>query len=123
MRDAARVEVPATLRRAIEQAFGSQGRAWCERLPGLVADLMSGWELTCTAEAPRSGFGGVAVPVTRTDGIAAILKVFDARSRAIGEWAPVARRQHSGCGYWLACGRSLKIRTPRYLFIHACLCG
>ena len=37
--------------------------------------------------------------------------------------ASLARGKHSGCGYWPEWGRSLKIRMPRYLFIHACLCG
>jgi len=37
--------------------------------------------------------------------------------------ASVARGKHSGRGYWREWGRSLKIRMPRYLFIHACLCG
>jgi hypothetical protein len=37
--------------------------------------------------------------------------------------ASVARGKHSGRGYWPERGRSLKIRMPRYLFIHACFCG
>jgi hypothetical protein len=37
--------------------------------------------------------------------------------------ASVARSQRSERGYWPGWGRSLKIRMPRYLFIHACLWG
>ena len=82
MHDNARVEVPATLRQGIEQAFGSAGQEWCDGLPALVADLMSEWGLTRTAEEPRSGFGGVAVPLTRTDRSGAILKVtFSSKTR------------------------------------------
>jgi transcriptional regulator with XRE-family HTH domain len=37
--------------------------------------------------------------------------------------ASVARSKDSGRSYCPEWGRSLKIRMPRYLFIHACLCG
>ena len=38
-------------------------------------------------------------------------------------WGSAARGKRSRPGYWPEWGRSLKIRMPRYLFIHACLCG
>ncbi|BAS08249.1 streptomycin 6-kinase [Arthrobacter sp. Hiyo4] len=56
----------------------SAGRAWLSSLPGLVQGRLEHWELAVDLEAgtlPWHGHGGVVVPVRRTDGTPAALKI------------------------------------------------
>ena len=50
------------------------GDEWLARLPGLVEQSLSEWELTVDGEA-RHGMSALVLPVRRRDGAAAVLKV------------------------------------------------
>ena len=64
---------------AIPNALGwlrrsEEGRAWLERLPGLVEDAARAWSLTL-AEPFSWAYASLAVPATRADGSDAVLKL------------------------------------------------
>ena len=72
--DARAVTVPARLRDALLGSHVQGARAWLDRVPGLVAELLERW--SCTIARPvMAGWAGVVVPVRRTDGSGAVLKV------------------------------------------------
>src|SRR5262245_51036971 len=76
--------------------FGARGRAWMEALPGVVADLERRWELRLGARAYGGGSHSLVLPVTRSDGAPAVLKVpvLDAENRREAD----ALRAYAGDG-------------------------
>ncbi|MEQ4204517.1 aminoglycoside phosphotransferase family protein [Actinopolymorpha sp. B9G3] len=72
--DAQFLAVPARLRDALIEGQGEGAREWCDRMPGLVADLLARW--SCVIAGPvMCGWAGVVVPVRRVDGSGAMLKI------------------------------------------------
>lgn len=60
---------------ALRGRVGESGAAPCDQVPALVDDLMSLWQLSTTGELALAGYGGVCLPVVRTDATPAMLKV------------------------------------------------
>jgi streptomycin 6-kinase len=69
------LRIPDRLTRIVVSAFGDVGRDWLERLPGLVADAATAWELQVGAPFEPGGNVGWVAPVRRADGSDAVLKV------------------------------------------------
>ncbi len=70
------VPVPPALGRRYSRT--SAGRAWIASLPGLIQGRLDFWELAADLPAgalPWHGHGGVVVPVRRSDGTQAALKI------------------------------------------------
>lgn len=65
----------ALLKGRMGESCGPAGRAWCAAAPALIQDLMTEWGLSGTGEPARTGFSGIALPVTRGDRSPAVLKV------------------------------------------------
>jgi streptomycin 6-kinase len=63
------------LARTVVSAFGDVGRDWLARLPSLVADAASAWQLQVGAPFEPGGNVGWVAPVRRADGTDAVLKV------------------------------------------------
>lgn len=59
----------------VVSAFGDVGRDWLARLPGLVADAASAWQLHVGAPFEPGGNVGWVAPVRRVDGSSAALKI------------------------------------------------
>lgn len=68
------IEVPAALVASYTGNGGEGERAWIARLPALVADLLDRWELERDGGL-ASGEASLVVPVRRTDGTRAALKL------------------------------------------------
>jgi streptomycin 6-kinase len=62
------------LTRARVASLGDRGDAWVRRLPGLLGDLVEGWDLKLGRPLP-GGSNSYVVRVTRADGTPAVLKV------------------------------------------------
>ncbi|HET6864268.1 MAG TPA: aminoglycoside phosphotransferase family protein [Solirubrobacteraceae bacterium] len=71
----AAIPIPDRLARTVVAAFGDVGRNWLARLPSLVADAASAWELDVGAPFEPGGNVGWVAPVRRADGSHAALKV------------------------------------------------
>lgn len=69
------LRVPDRLAHTVVSAFGEVGRDWLARLPGLVADAASAWQLQVAAPFEPGGNVGWVAPVRRADGSDAVLKV------------------------------------------------
>ena len=69
------LRVPDRLARTVVAAFGDVGRDWLARLPSLVADAASAWQLEVGAPFEPGGNVGWVAPVRRADGSHAALKV------------------------------------------------
>lgn len=70
------VPIPPDLSARYERS--SAGRAWLERLPGLMADRLQQWDLAvdlAPGSPPWNGHGGIVVPVRQEDGSPAALKI------------------------------------------------
>lgn len=67
--------VPDRLAHTVVSAFGDVGRDWLARLPGLVADAASAWQLQVGAPFEPGGNVGWVAPARRADGSDAVLKV------------------------------------------------
>ena len=66
--------VPAKFAEATISREGAAGRAWIDGLPALAARFLDEW--SCTPAGPvQHGFIGVVLPVRRTDGSDAVLKL------------------------------------------------
>jgi len=76
--------------------FGARGRAWMEALPRVVAGLERRWELRLGTRAYGGGSHSLVLPVTRSDGAPAVLKVpvLDAENRLEAD----ALRSYAGDG-------------------------
>ena len=69
------LRIPDRLARIVVSAFGDVGRDWLARLPSLVADAASAWQLQVGAPFEPGGNVGWVAPVRRADGSDAVLKV------------------------------------------------
>ena len=69
------LRVPDRLAHIVVSAFGDVGRDWLARLPNLVAEAASAWELDVGDPFEPGGNVGWVAPVRRADGSAAVLKV------------------------------------------------
>jgi len=69
------LRIPNRLARTVVSAFGDVGRNWLARLPSLVADAASVWQLDVGAPFEPGGNVSWVAPVRRADGSDAVLKV------------------------------------------------
>jgi streptomycin 6-kinase len=69
------LRVPDRLAHIVVSAFGDVGRNWLARLPSLVAEAASAWQLQVGAPFEPGGNVGWVAPVRRADGSDAVLKV------------------------------------------------
>jgi streptomycin 6-kinase len=69
------LRIPDRLAHIVVSAFGDVGRNWLARLPSLVADAASAWQLDVGAPFEPGGNVGWVAPVRRADGSDAALKV------------------------------------------------
>ncbi len=69
------LRIPDRLAHIVVAAFGDVGREWLARLPSLVADAASAWQLQVGAPFEPGGNVGWVAPVRRADGSDAVLKV------------------------------------------------
>src|SRR5207302_9088474 len=69
------LRIPDRLAHTVVSAFGDVGRNWLARLPSLVADAASAWQLHVGAPFEAGGNGGWVAPVRRADGSGAVWKV------------------------------------------------
>ena len=69
------LRIPDRLAHIVVSAFGDVGRDWLARLPSLVADAASAWQLEVGAPFEPGGNVGWVAPVRRADGSDAVLKV------------------------------------------------
>ncbi len=69
------LRIPDRLAHTVVSAFGDAGRNWLARLPRLVADAASAWQLHVGAPFEPGGNVGWVAPVRRADGSDAALKV------------------------------------------------
>ena len=69
------LRIPDRLAHIVVSAFGDVGRNWLARLPSLVADAASAWQLQVGAPFEPGGNVGWVAPVRRADGSDAVLKV------------------------------------------------
>ena len=74
-RSATALRIPDRLAHIVVSAFGDVGRDWLARLPRLVADAASAWQLEVGAPFEPGGNVGWVAPVRRADGSDAALKV------------------------------------------------
>jgi streptomycin 6-kinase len=69
------LRIPDRLAHTVVSAFGDVGRDWLARLPSLVADAASAWQLHVGPPFEPGGNVGWVAPVRRADGTDAVLKV------------------------------------------------
>lgn len=69
------LRIPDRLQEFVVKAFGDAGRGWLARLPSLVAEASSAWQLQVGAPFEPGGNVGWVAPVRRADGSDAALKV------------------------------------------------
>ena len=69
------LRIPDRLAHIVVSAFGEVGRTWLARLPSLVADAASAWQLDVGDPFEPGGNVGWVAPVRRADGSDAVLKV------------------------------------------------
>lgn len=89
------IEIPAAFAADTAKREGAAGLAFVEALPGMLQSYVDGWELTPVGPAMH-GYVGMVVPVRRTDGLPAALKVswLDPYSA----WEAAALRVWGGAG-------------------------
>ena len=85
------IVVPSEFAKRTVTRAGEAGRAWIDRLPGIVASHLERWALT--PDGPlMHGFTGIALPVGRASGEPAVLKVswqegdVNWEARALAAW-------------------------------------
>jgi streptomycin 6-kinase len=90
--DASAVNVPTRLREALLGGQGDRALEWCDRVPGLAADLLERWSCVVAGQV-MCGWAGVVVPVRRQDGSGAVLKIsypheaFNVEAITLAAWA------------------------------------
>ncbi len=89
------IRVPAALAASLGDLFGDAGRAWSAALPALAARRMAAWELRPDGPAAH-GLVALVLPVRRTDGTAAVLKLQRVDEETRQE--PTALRAWAGAG-------------------------
>ncbi|WP_329191729.1 aminoglycoside phosphotransferase family protein [Streptomyces sp. NBC_01435] len=77
------VDVPAAFAAAYGTNGGASGRAWIAALPGLAADFLDRWTLRPDGPAAH-GMASLVLPVTRADGMPAVLKLQQVTEDNIG---------------------------------------
>jgi streptomycin 6-kinase len=90
------LRIPDRLAHTVVSAFGDVGRNWLARLPSLVADAASAWQLQVGAPFEPGGNVGWVAPVRRPDGSDAVLKVECPGHR--NPWAAKGLQHWSGRG-------------------------
>jgi streptomycin 6-kinase len=73
--DHSALRIPDRLARTVVSAFGDVGRDWLVRLPSLVAEAATAWQLRVGVPFEPGGNVGWVAPVRRADGSDAVLKV------------------------------------------------
>jgi streptomycin 6-kinase len=88
--------IPEPLRRNHLDWFGDQGRDWLDALSGTVTRLAAAWELEPAGAPFAGGTTAYVLPVDRTDGTPAVLKVdrLDEENRS----EPTALHAYDGDG-------------------------
>ncbi|MBV2156001.1 aminoglycoside phosphotransferase family protein [Kitasatospora sp. SUK 42] len=89
------VTVPPALAESLQEFLGEDGRAWAAGLPALAGELLDRWELRPDGPVAH-GVIGLVLPVRRTDGAPAVLKLQPVDEETVGE--PVALRAWGGRG-------------------------
>ncbi|MGP4110145.1 aminoglycoside phosphotransferase family protein [Streptomyces sp. 4N509B] len=89
------ISVPPALVRLHRQWNGDAGLAWVDALPALAATMLERWSLT-PAGPTRHGAVALVLPVTRTDGTPAVLKLQPIDAETAGE--PAALHAWNGDG-------------------------
>ncbi|MFE9490417.1 MULTISPECIES: aminoglycoside phosphotransferase family protein [unclassified Streptomyces] len=77
------VDVPAAFAASYGTNGGASGRAWIVELPGLAADFLDRWTLRPDGPAAH-GMASLVLPVTRADGMPAVLKLQQVTEDNIG---------------------------------------
>lgn len=77
------VDVPAAFAASYGTNGGASGRAWIAALPGLAADFLDRWALRLDGPAAH-GMASLVLPVTRADGMPAVLKLQQVTEDNIG---------------------------------------
>ncbi|MFE3942051.1 aminoglycoside phosphotransferase family protein [Streptomyces sp. NPDC059118] len=77
------VDVPAAFAASYGTNDGASGRAWIAALPGLAADFLDRWTLRQDGP-PAHGMASLVLPVTRADGMPAVLKLQQVTEDNIG---------------------------------------
>ncbi|MFJ2919433.1 aminoglycoside phosphotransferase family protein [Streptomyces sp. NPDC087307] len=77
------VDVPAAFAASYGTNGGASGRAWIAALPGLAADFLDRWTLRLDGPAAH-GMASLVLPVTRADGMPAVLKLQQVTEDNIG---------------------------------------
>ncbi|HEX2849515.1 MAG TPA: aminoglycoside phosphotransferase family protein [Acidimicrobiales bacterium] len=90
------LRIPDRLAHTVVSAFGDVGRDWLARLPSLVIDAASAWQLQVGAPFEPGGNVGWVAPVRRADGSDAVLKVECPGHR--NPWAAKALQHWAGRG-------------------------
>jgi streptomycin 6-kinase len=88
-------DVPPPLAASHARFSGDAGRAWIAALPALVADQLDRWDVRL-AGTPRAGVVALVLPVLRSDGTPAALKLQPVDEETAGE--PAALRAWDGDG-------------------------
>nr|WP_229895889.1 aminoglycoside phosphotransferase family protein [Streptomyces cinerochromogenes] len=89
------IDIPSAPAQAQEMYNGAAGRAFIAALPGLAADFLDRWRLTPDGPS-MNGVSALVLPVVRTDGLRAVLKLQLLDEESEGE--PVALRTWNGDG-------------------------
>lgn len=89
------IDIPAELAATQAAYNGAAGRAFVAGLPDLAADFLSRWELRLDGPS-MYGMCALVLPVTRTDGTRAVLKLQLLDEETAGE--PIALRTWAGDG-------------------------
>ncbi len=89
--DVAEVVIPAKLARVVVAWEGDSGRKWLERLPSLVAELASEWDLELDDPfEPGGNISWVAPARRRSDGVEGVLKLQHPHPESAPEAAALA---------------------------------
>jgi streptomycin 6-kinase len=89
------IVVPPALAASQARYFGDAGRAWVAELPRMAADYLARWGLGVDGP-PASGAVALVLPVRRSDGTPAVLKLQPVDQETAGE--PAALRAWAGAG-------------------------
>ncbi|MFF2847051.1 aminoglycoside phosphotransferase family protein [Streptomyces sp. NPDC058001] len=89
------IEIPGELAATQTKINGAAGRAFIEGLPGRAAEYLDRWDLTVTGPS-MNGMAALVLPVVRSDGTPAALKMQIRDSESEHEW--LALRLWDGAG-------------------------
>ncbi|GAA4104393.1 aminoglycoside phosphotransferase family protein [Actinomadura miaoliensis] len=89
------IDVPDALVASYAEHSDASVRAWIPALPGLVTDFLDRWSLRPDGP-PAHGMASLVLPVTRADGVPAVLKLQPVTEDNAG--APIGLRAWNGDG-------------------------